>query len=322
MPDKTKRNIAIWLPLEKSEIKAVVFLSHGMGEYAACHYRISSALVVKGFAVLGMDHVCHGKSDGDREQLESYETLVNDFIFFVNTMRHKDQYKHLPAFLLAHSMGVLVALKGLTQINNIDSMVLSGAPTVSGPAASSPFGLTCLYPLSQLSFAADMAAFNAAIDPRGVAAPCTLEEITSNPECHDEILRDPLRWPLFVRNKTAKELMQLNTLVKKEIPSISIPFFCIHGENDMLALVKGSQDIYLNAATPPDQKRLFICKGAKHEVFNEPPPHGQAAIQMVVEYFCDRYELWRNSHPSANEAFVASSDDIKLELSIPCMTNQ
>jgi alpha-beta hydrolase superfamily lysophospholipase len=278
-----KRNIGIWLPLEDIKIKAIVLISHGLGEHALCYYHIAEELVKRGYAVYGIDHVSHGKSEGRRGVIPSHETLVNDFIHFVNTIRQ--QYDHLPAFVLAHSMGTLVALKSIRSLNKISAMALSGPAIFAGHAASSPFGIKSLYPLSQTSFAVGLTAVTSTLDPAGPCAPVVIGEITSNPAVIADMKRDPRRNDSFVTNKTAKELIQLIRLVKEEIPLINLPVLCIHGEDDMIALKKSSEFIFEHiGTTTSEDKHLKIMKNLKHEVFNEPSPYGQECIMIVVDF--------------------------------------
>lgn len=282
MINNSKRNIAVWLPLDESRIKAVVLVSHGLGEHALCYYHVAHELVARGYAVYAIDHVSHGRSDGQRGVIPSHEVIVNDFIYFVNTTRKR--YDQLPAYVVAHSMGTLVALKSLRSLHNVSAIALSGPAIFAGHASSSPFGIKSLYPLSQTSFAVGLTAVTSSLDPAGPCAPVVLEEITANNAVLADMIRDPRRNESIVTNKTAKELIQLIGLVKEELPNISLPVYCIHGELDMIALKKSSEYIFEHIATPATDKHLMIIKNLKHEVFNEPNPHGQESIKLVVDF--------------------------------------
>lgn len=301
--NKSKRNTAVWLPLDGYDIKGVVLISHGLGEHALCYYHIAHELVSKGYAVYGIDHVSHGKSEGRRGVIPSHEILVQDFIYFVNTIRQ--QYQDLPAFVVAHSMGTLVALKSLRSLENISAIALSGPAIFAGHAASSPFGVKSLYPLSQTSFAVGLTAVTSTLDPAGPCAPVVIEEITANAAVLADMKRDPRRNESFVTNKTAKELIQLIRLVKEEVPKITLPIYCIHGELDMIALKKSSEFVFENVGTSAENKHLMIMKNLKHEVFNEPEPHGKESIMLVVNFIENEF----NKHMTMKKV---SPSDVQL----------
>jgi len=214
-----QRNTATWLP-ETLPVKAVVLISHGLNEHSLRYYGIAVALAKAGFAVHAIDHVSHGKSDGKRGIIVDHTVLYNDFIAFGKSVR--DQYPTLPLFLLAHSMGTLVAMKSINGIDGLRAVVLSGAAVFSGPAASSPFGIRCLYPLSQTSAAVCLTSITSVLDPGGSAAPLVIDELSSDPEELERNRKDPRVAPAMVTNKSAYELVKLIAEVKEEIPNITV----------------------------------------------------------------------------------------------------
>lgn len=155
-----KRNVVSWFP-ETGEPKAIVLVSHGLGEHALCYYNIAIALVNAGYGVFAIDHVSHGLSDGPKGKIMNHTTLYADFIAFGNEKR--GLYPKLPCFIVSHSMGTLVAMMSVMKITNVSAIVFSGkcycflhflsntsiiGPAIfPGPDSASPFGLKCLFPL-------------------------------------------------------------------------------------------------------------------------------------------------------------------------------
>lgn len=86
-------------------------------------------------------------------------------------------------------------------------------------------------------------------------------------------------------NKSAYELLKWIVVVKEEIPNIKIPFFCLHGSDDIIALPKGSLYLMENSGTILSQKSISILPGLKHEIFHEKTPDGPNSIQSVLTYF-------------------------------------
>lgn len=279
-----RRNVAQWFP-EGSDVKAIVFIVHGLNEHSLCYYRVAHALVNEGYGVYAMDHVGHGHSDGDKGLVRDYHDLVDDLVTFVNSRRH--EHDDVPAFVLAHSMGTLATIPALARFEGIRAVAFSGTALFPGPAASSPFGLRCLYPLSRTSFASCVTSCTAAIDPRGPAAPLVVSEITSDPDELEEARRDPRRAKPQVCNVTAREILKLTAVCKAEIPRITLPFLCLHGGEDQIALPSGSQFLFERAGTELSLRRLKIFPGLKHECFHELRPQGPESIALVVQFFND-----------------------------------
>jgi alpha-beta hydrolase superfamily lysophospholipase len=85
-------------------------------------------------------------------------------------------------------------------------------------------------------------------------------------------------------NKSAYELIKWIPVVKEAIPNVTIPFMCLHGEKDVIALPRGSQYLLDNTGTPPSLKSLSILSDLKHEVYHERLPEGPRTIQSVLAY--------------------------------------
>ena len=62
-----KLHVISWHPLE--EIKAIVQISHGMCEYVDRYDRLATFLAQHGMMVIGNDHLGHGETAKDEEEL-------------------------------------------------------------------------------------------------------------------------------------------------------------------------------------------------------------------------------------------------------------
>jgi acylglycerol lipase len=281
------RNVVSWLPAE-GEVKAIVFISHGYIEHSLSYYKLAHRLVESGYAVYAMDHVGHGSSDGRRGVVPDYRVLYSDYIDFANSIR--SNYPDLPAFLLGHSMGGLIAIMSVNGIKNLTAMILSAPALVAGPAGASPFGCRCLYTLGRTAFAACLTSVMSVIDPAGAAAPIHPEDVTSDREILKELKEDPRRNAGFVTNKAGRELLRMIKVGYEEIPRITIPFLIFHGSKDEVVYEEGSEYFFKNAGTDITQRRIHIFEGALHEVLNEVEPYRTEAANMIVDYFneqCD-----------------------------------
>ena len=128
-PDNVNLFAQSWKP--DTEIKAVVTLVHGFGEHSSRYTPYIDYFLKKGIAFVGFDHRGHGKSDGKRGTVKSYEAFMNDMDLV--TEKTKELFPNLPHFIYGHSMGGNIAFNYL----------LRRKPKLSGGIITSPwFALT------------------------------------------------------------------------------------------------------------------------------------------------------------------------------------
>lgn len=96
-----------WTPHGKA--KGVVQICHGMVEYIDRYHDFAEFLSQNGYYVVGHDHLGHGKSISNSEQLGFFhETKGNEYVIGdIHQLRVKAEeiYPNVPYFILGHSMG-------------------------------------------------------------------------------------------------------------------------------------------------------------------------------------------------------------------------
>ena len=93
-----------WIP---ENPKAVVQICHGGVEHIGRYKHLVSYLTKENLAVYGNDHRGHGKSEGIRNHIMSFDDYVEDLYTLSKII--KKNHKESPLFLVGHSMGSLVA---------------------------------------------------------------------------------------------------------------------------------------------------------------------------------------------------------------------
>jgi len=97
-------------PVERP--RAVVLLSHGLGEHAGRYAALARDLAPRGVEVHALDHRGHGRSGGIRGHTPRWEALVEDFDAFAHRVMEIAP-ADVPLFLLGHSLGGLIAIRWL-----------------------------------------------------------------------------------------------------------------------------------------------------------------------------------------------------------------
>ena len=232
------------------------------------------------YIVYAIDHVSHGKSGGVRGYIVDWTVMPKDVANLAKLARQENP--DLPLFIICHSMGTLITINALPDIPDVVAVVFSGCALVSGPGASSPFGLKFMYPISQTSAAESLGAFMSTIDPKGPLAPIFVEELTTNIDELKTYSKDPRRFQGQVMNKTGVEFLKMNKKAKELLPSIKVPMLVIHGSDDTVCLSKGSDQLYNKSGTPDNEKKLEKFPHLKHEIFFE--KDGNLIILKAVNY--------------------------------------
>ena len=113
----------VWTP--DSPPRAVVVLSHGLGEYARRYDHVAERFAEAGLVTYALDHRGHGRSGGKRMLVRDVSEYTADFDTLVGIATR--EHPGLKCIVLGHSMGGgIVFAYGVERPDNYDLMVLSG----------------------------------------------------------------------------------------------------------------------------------------------------------------------------------------------------
>jgi len=112
--------------------KAVVHVIHGYAEHIDRYGNVVGELLPAGYAVFGTDHRGHGKSEGKRGHVKSFQEFIDDEKqFWHNIIQTK--FPGIPYFVLGHSMGSLIAMNYVEQnAVGMKGLILSGTGSLPG----------------------------------------------------------------------------------------------------------------------------------------------------------------------------------------------
>jgi alpha-beta hydrolase superfamily lysophospholipase len=237
-----------WLPDDGA--KARIVLVHGYAEHTGRYDYAGRSMASRGYAVHAFDLRGHGRSQGDRVLVRSFDAYLNDLDIFLAHMRAGDA--PAPVFLLGHSMGgAIVALHAIERAPDIRGVVLSG------PAIADRSGVAAWV----------MSAIGRVL-PRLPLLKLDATAVSRDPEVVRRYDEDPLVYRGRVKAGLLTAMLDAGRRVVRAAPSIDAPLLIVHGHEDRLAPVAVSETLF-GAVSSADQT-LNVYDGLYHEVFNEP----------------------------------------------------
>ena len=240
-----------WLP--EAAPRAVIVVSHGLGEHGGRYETLARELVQRDHAVYAVDHRGHGRSSGPRANIERFAHLVADFCAF--TERCAGEHPAAPVFMLGHSMGGAVAFaSALRQQHRLQGLVLSAPALATGQAV----------PRWQEMFVRLLSL----VAPDTGALTLPPDAVSRDPSVVARYAADPLVHHKAIPARTLVELLRAMQGFPASAPGLRLPTLVLHGTADKLVPLAATQPVYRAFGTRDCVVQLY--EGLYHEVFNEP----------------------------------------------------
>ena len=254
-----------WSP--ENEPKAVLLIVHGLAEHSGRYMNLVNHFVPSGYAVYGLDHIGHGKSDGERVYVERFQDYIDTLKIYVDRVREWQPGK--PMFMVGHSMGGLITV----------AFVLAHPHDVSGAVLSGP-GVKVPDNISKAVIF--LGKILSVVMPRAGILQLDAEGISSDPAVVEAYVNDPLVYSGKITARLGAEMLKTMRDVTERASEIKLSITIVQGSDDVLIDPGGAQLLF-DLASSTD-KTLKICDGFYHEVFNE-PQHGQVLndVQKWIE---------------------------------------
>ena len=249
--------------------KGAVMLIHGLGEHCQRYEHLATHLNQAGYALSSMDLPCHGKSDGVRGHIDSFDVYENAALELYQ--RTKASHPDTPIFLLGHSMGGLIATRLLLKHQDkFQAAMLSGA-AIQSPQEPPAWQVAIIKLVAKFFPKAQVLALDASAVSRD---PKVVETYMADPM----VSKDKLSAQFLVSMTSAMQQCKDNAA------SITLPIKIMHGSADVMTAPEGSQWLY--DAVSSNDKQVTIYDGLFHEIFNE--PEGESLFAEMVTWMDQR----------------------------------
>jgi alpha-beta hydrolase superfamily lysophospholipase len=257
----------VWTP--DTPPRAVVVLSHGLGEYARRYDHVAQRFGEAGLVTYALDHRGHGRSGGKRMLVRDITEYTGDFDTLVGIA--KREHPALKCIVLGHSMGGgIVFAYGVERPDNYDLMVLSG------PAVAAQ---DLVHPAMAL-----VAKGLGALVPGLPVQELDESLISRDPAVVEAYRTDPLVYHGRVPAGVGRALLQVGETMPQRAPALTAPLLVVHGSDDGLIPVDGSRRL-VDCVGSTDVE-LKVYPGLYHEVFNE--PERNQVLDDVVSWITKR----------------------------------
>ncbi len=241
-----------WLP--EGAPKAVLLVAHGFAEHSGRYMNLVDYVVPHGYAVYALDHRGHGRSDGARVEIDSYQQYLDDLKTFFDLVQAEQPGQKI--FLVGHSMGSAISLGYvLDHQDELAGLVLSGGG-IAKPGTPTPEP-------------------PAAMPDTSMRPPLDTGFLARDPRVAVDYDADPLnyRGPIPLSRDVA--MMPMRLAIQERAGEIHLPILIMAGTG----VPDGERSTTLHEHVGSKDKSLRLYEGLKHEIFNE-PEHPQVMADL------------------------------------------
>ncbi len=239
-----------WLP--DGEVKAVLFIVHGLGEYCGRYTNVVNRFVPLGYSVYGLDHIGHGKSGGDREMVKTFEDFTEPLKTYYKMVTAWQPGK--PVFIYGHSLGGLI-----TSFHLLDEQASFKGAIISAAGVKVPENIS--------GMTVFMGKVLSVLAPKAGILGLDINYLSHDKAVVDTYNADPLVFHGKTPARLAAEMLRAMMRVSAEAARITLPVFILHGSGDKI--VDPAASIMLNEKVSSKDKSFKIYEGDYHEVHNE-----------------------------------------------------
>ncbi|MFX0032143.1 MAG: alpha/beta hydrolase [Candidatus Hodarchaeota archaeon] len=237
-----------WVP---DAPKAVIQLVHGGFEHSGRYQNVVNQLIPENYAIYANDHRGHGKSEGLRNYVNSFNEYIEDEKSLYDII--KTNHPTLPIFMLGHSLGSFIAIYFTKDYESLlHGLILSGTGTDPGQETS--------------RFLKRIVKFFSKITPKMKFNPrIDAKFLSHDPEVVKDYNSDPLVNADKITARLSYEMVKGFEEFKRFIGNFNLSLLVQCGSEDKL--IRGAEK--LEDYFKMKDKTIRIYDGLYHEVYNE-----------------------------------------------------
>jgi long-chain acyl-CoA synthetase len=247
---------------------AIVALIHGLGSHSGMLHNVVDYFLPLGYEVYAMDLRGHGRSDGQRGYINSWEEFREDVRAFLQHIR--SHRAHCPLILWGHSLGGTIVLDyALHSPDDMQGMIVS-APAlgkVSVPLHKFVVGQVLSQFLPHFRLPIGLSQSMALHDREALAA----------------YLQDPLRHEMGSA-RLATEFISTVDWIYYHSAELRVPLLLLHGTADEITSPKASRAFFQRVLLPDKEHHEY--PGADHELYED---LDRFSILHDIEGWLDRH---------------------------------
>lgn len=272
------RELACYVYMPKGSVRAILQISHGMCDYVENYAPLAEALADVGIALCGNDHLGHGASALDENDLGyfggGYDALIDD-LYKMNCFAKKT-VGDLPTVLLGHSMGSFLARAYVLKYpESLDGVIFEGTAGSDNPTGLAKVLAGAIGKLrgdthrSKLLYTLSFGSYNSRFKGEGEFAWLSRDKTAG-----ERFENDPRRRFIFTANGYHGLFSVLDFVSKKSFAGSypkELPTYIVAGDADPVGNYgKGPKEVHdrLTAAGVCNVS-LKLYSGARHELHNE-----------------------------------------------------
>lgn len=255
-----------YYPAENEQARLVIV--HGIGEHSGRYGNVIGKLVPGNISVWAVDLRGHGKSDGRRGHILTFDDYINDVssMMDVATQGMGEERK---CFLLGHSMGGLITLDFALRFPARFDGVIASSPSLGIAVKVSVIKkvmgkcMSSVVPGLTLSNGIDITKLSH--DKHVVRA------YADDPRVHDRV---SARW--------FTEVVKAMEKIRNSASELKTPILMQLAGDDQLTDVHASKEFFDGLTV--DDKVLYVYEKRYHEIYNESEELRQGPLQDLDEW--------------------------------------
>lgn len=276
-----------WLPNDAP--RAEVIVVHGIIEHGGRYAPAAEALVRRGYSVSATDLRGHGRSEGPRCWIHSFDEYIDDLDLCFERALRRAAGKSL--FVLGHSLGGLIAALWCIrhQPKPLNSPLPYAGERQGVRAGTLPSGLVLSGPALQVCpqlfpWLRQLARGGSILFPRLRLVRLGCRNISRDPAVVAQFRDDPLVFHGRLPVRTGAEILRAGSLAQTQCEQVRAPLLILHGTADRVATAEASQELVRRAKATDKTLRLY--PGLYHEVLNE--PEREQVLADLIEWLDQR----------------------------------